>query len=130
MDDAHRIDYEAVLADLILRRDALDAGIAAVRKIIASGITQSKPIAHQGNGSVHRQPADFSELTIVDGAILYLRSINKPQTVKEIAEALRLGGYGFKTSNPDNTVGAILHRAATKKRGIEKIGKNLYRIKY
>ena len=134
------IDYAAVRTDLIARRDELDirrkeldAAIAAVEKIIVSGIAhslqaqtpssapQAKPDERQPDLSLvsPRPPASpdeiFKGMTIAEAAVMYLQSVQKSQTAREIAEALKRGGYVFQSKDPSNTVNAVLYRASGRK---------------
>jgi hypothetical protein len=122
------INYSAVRADLIARRDALDkrrkeldAAIAAVEAIQISTLAETM-LAQTPPATVY--PAEdkvFAKMTIVEGAFRFLTSKGSPQTARQITEALQHGGYEFgTTSNPSNTVNAVLHRASVK----EKLKKN------
>ena len=120
------IDYAAVRSDLIARRaelddrrKELDAAIAAVEKIIVSGIANtlaSPPPAPQEHAQSPKPLPDtiFREMTIVEASVMYLQSIKRPQNAKEIAEALKRGGYVFQSKDPSNTVNAVLYRASAK----------------
>lgn len=126
------IDYGAVRADLIarrndldLRRSELDAAISAVEKIMVSVISS---VSSSKGTDVESTPKDqmFRGLTIAKAAALYLQSSDqKQQTAKEIADALQRGGYVFSSKDPGNTVNAVLYRASA--RGLlKRVGAAIY----
>jgi hypothetical protein len=109
-----QIDPEAVLADLIAKRDALDGAIAAIRA--AYGLAQPAP---QGGSPVGRPidpssiPDDaFFGLSIGEAAKKYLGIMKRKQSIREIAEALDNGGLPHSSTNFFNTVATMLNRAA------------------
>jgi hypothetical protein len=131
-----KIDYAAVRADLIARRDELNSMIAGVEKLLGSGISSATvktgtptevadhPTDDSGVPSAFRADAFFG-MTIVEAAKKYLRAMKKPQTTAQITSALQGGGYLFGSTNAVNTVGAVLHRA-NNKGDVLKVGKGSY----
>jgi hypothetical protein len=128
------IDYGAVRADLVARRAELDerrreldGAIAAVEKILVSGIANA--MASRG-ATIYDQPSSagmFKDATIVEAARTYLKSTKNPQSARQIADALQRGGYVFGSENPPNTVNAVLYRASEK--GIlKRLGNAVYTL--
>jgi len=119
-DNELSVNYEAVLADLIARRDKLNAAIAAVEAIIGSGtavsvaVTGVSATASTGNvGTVAATPIEsdaFFNLSVPDATRKLLKMRKRPQSTQEIAAALEAGGVLHQSANFANTVGAVLAR--------------------
>lgn len=98
-----QIDYEAVLADLKARRDALDQAIAGIEQVLGK-TAGSGPIA-AGNGIVPTAPQDvmprsaFTGMKMPDAIKAYLRAVTRKQTPKQIADSLTQGGYHSTAKN-------------------------------
>ncbi len=113
---ADPIDYQSVLADLRVRRAALDQAISAIEGLILgeSGEVATAPtvqtVANNGSRAPSRQiePDTFYSLNILEASKKYLGMVGrKAQSTEQIAEALRAGGVQAKTGS----VAAILQRA-------------------
>jgi hypothetical protein len=137
--EAPSIDYQAVRADLIARRDELNAAIAAVERLLASNVSGpmvSAAIPIESNTKetnskvqpIHSQVQQdsFFGLTIVDAAAKYLKMMKKPQNVEQITDALQRGGYLFQTERPSKTVRAVMHREHSNNGDVVKVGKATY----
>lgn len=95
-------DYAGILADMEARRAALDTAIAGLRAAIAAGILGAFGEVQTGLTAVNTTatPAGLANLprgaflgkTATEAVKLYLSTIRKKQTNKEIAQALRDGG--------------------------------------
>jgi hypothetical protein len=111
--------YAAILADMEARRAALDTAIAGLRAAVAAGILgafgelQTSPTAL--NATV--APAGLADLprgaflgkTAREAIRLYLSTIRRKQTNKEIAQALQEGGLE-STGNFDKYITSALFR--------------------
>jgi len=107
------IDYNAVLADLKKKRDELDKAIAGIEVIIGlapnSGVQAAQPQPSLAANAPIPEDAFFG-MSIVEAANKYLQIKKKPQTTKQIAEALEAGGLTNQSGNFGNTVGSVLNR--------------------
>ena len=113
---ADRSHYEAVLADLILRRDEINSAIAALQRQMSSTIVQ--PTTLGGMYAIETftppaQPTLYKELTINQAAERFLRSIMRDQPINAIAKAIEQGGFKHKSKNFANTVRSSLVRDET-----------------
>lgn len=121
--------YDVVLADLIARRDQLNAAIAAI-EAAKSGNTgsiigaPSLPLP-AGGGSPQIRQDEFFNMTVLDAAKKYLGMMKRPQTARSVTDALVQGGYLFSSANPITTVAAILNRA-TNGGGVARVGKGTF----
>ena len=111
--------YATILADMEARRVALDTAIAGLRAAIAAGILgafgelQVSPAA----GNTAPSNAGFTDLprgaflgkTAREAIRLYLSTVRKKQTNKEIAQALQDGGLE-STGNFDKYITSALFR--------------------
>jgi hypothetical protein len=113
-------DYAAILADMELKRTALDAAIAALRSAMAAGIfgPVGESFTISPNGAITAIPSpSFADLprgaflgkTAPEAIRLYLGTIRRKQTNKEIAQALQDGGLE-SAGNFDNYVTSALFR--------------------
>jgi hypothetical protein len=117
--DKHIIlkDLEEELATVMAERNslskrqaALEKAVAGVRELISlSGgslpIPESKPLFSK---------TAFTNLGIVEGALKYLHLIGKPQTNREVFEALKQGGKTSGSTSFSDTVRATLLRELEK----------------
>lgn len=91
------IDYTAVLADLEQKRDGLDRAIAAIREIVATGggLSGGPPNGTPGKPAAAKEmrPDAFFNMKAPEAVRTYLGMVKRPQTVREIADALQLGGF-------------------------------------
>jgi len=119
------VNYEAVLADLIARRDQLNAAIEVIRPF-ANGalptVSQTQPAARPATV----QPDDFFGMTIVEASKKYLAMMKRPQSSPTIAEALNNGGYLFTSDSPVQTVNSLLNRSDKQGGDIVRVGKGMF----
>ena len=116
--DMKAIDYSVILADLYAKRAALDAAIAGI--IAASGGSVTLPEGIPSLPGVPGQQADRQPTELPRGAFLgkslpaavklYLYSVMKKQTIKEIATALREGGVESTSDNFESVITGCLNR--------------------
>lgn len=109
--DIPAIDYNAVLVDLRKKRDEIDKAICGIEIILGltpSASPTSTPQAH----SNHIAEDAFFGLSIAEAAKKFLNIKKKPQTTKQIAEALTAGGLQNASGNFGNSVGSVLNRNA------------------
>jgi hypothetical protein len=99
---------------LTKRQTALEKTIAGIRDLISL------------NGGTVPTPADsrpqfprnaFADMGTVDAAIKYLRIIKKPQTNREVVDALILGGKKSDAKSVSDTIRITLLREADKPSG-------------
>jgi hypothetical protein len=112
------INYKTVLADLIARRDKLDAAISAIQEFVGNGTpTPSAPI--KSTVTVSRE---YRGMTIADAAIKFLKTAGSPQSTGIIAEALRLGGINSNSKSMYRTLYNTLNSRMDKHQDITKEG--------
>ena len=114
--------YEAVLADLIGKRDEIDAAIEVVRKvreIVRGNVGLGIAMANGGllGDSEDIQSDSFFGLTIADAAVKFLSkwANRKAQSTNVIIDALERGGL---KKSKYTTVYSILTRRAKKERDV------------
>jgi hypothetical protein len=74
-------------------------------------------------------PTEFAKAGIAEAAVMLIKRANRPLHVKDIAGALKAGGYTFKTDNPMGSIAPVLYMAAkNSKHGLVNKGKNTYSI--
>lgn len=117
------LDYVTFIADLEAKRALLDSAIASLKAAVASGaigpvsgsmessgLSVGTSLFH--NGEI---PAGaFLRKSIPEAARLYLSTVKKKQTTKEIADALLEGGMETNAKNFEVTVGTGLYRVSNK----------------
>lgn len=79
--------YSVVLADLEAKKAELEAAIAAIKNVIATG--GGAPI---GGGPSKTGPSDFLGMSIPDAAKLHLSRVRQKKSTQEIIDALTAGG--------------------------------------
>ncbi len=107
------IDYAAVLKDLESRKAVLEAMIANTRQLL--GLVAS-PVSATTTGE-GGEPEDlrghpFLGMSIGEAAKKYLTMVKQKQTVKQIADALEIGGLHHVSSNFPATVATMVNRYA------------------
>lgn len=113
------VDYAAVIADLESKIAVLQAALASL-KAIAGGALEKLSAIPTGAGGLGDGPEPL-ELpkgallgkTLPDAIKLYLGSVKKKQTNKQIADALREAGVESKGSNFYGLIGGALFRLKT-----------------
>ncbi|HYC91943.1 MAG TPA: hypothetical protein VEO54_22210 [Thermoanaerobaculia bacterium] len=100
-----RIDE--VLAGLQEERQRLRAELAEVEQAIASleGAEESQP---------------YARLNVYEAAAHYLARAGEPKTAREIADALRAGGFNTRSTRFANTITTMLRRGAPRGLGIRR----------
>ena len=115
------IDYAAVLADLLARRDSLDKAIEAVRPLAGQAAVKTA-----NNSDIEIRNDSFFGLSVPDAARKLLSMKRKPLTPAEIAESLEAGGMTHSSASFVNSVGSVLHRAAKSESGIVLVKRGQY----
>jgi hypothetical protein len=89
------VDYEAVLADLKARRQALDTAIAAIEALAAGALTPPSvlPGTDAKGSTVHVRPGSFHLMSVPEAIMKYLGMVNEPRTPNDIVAALNEGGH-------------------------------------
>lgn len=130
------IDYEKLLAELLEERANLDRMINWVR--LRLGRTDAEPIAATGEPSttpaaIRRFPRlptlatdAFFRMSVSEAIKAYLAFAKKPQTAREITDALIAGGLTFKAKNLYQTVFPTLSRMAKETGEIAKLKDNTW----
>ena len=121
-DQNQDIDYAAVLADLLARRDALDKAIEAVRPLAGQTATKSTT----PNVGVEIKSDSFFGLSIPDAIRKLLNMKKKPLTPAEVANYLEEGGVTHSSVNFVNTVGSVLSRLAKSEVSIVQVKRGQY----
>lgn len=113
----NQIDYEAVLADLLSRRKAIDAAIEGIRQVsgisMANGeitVDLSTPPAPKPQNANCLQSDSFFNMSVSDAVYKYLEVMKRPQTLKVIGEALERGGLVHQSSNFSATIHTAIAR--------------------
>jgi hypothetical protein len=111
-------DLASIIKDLMARRAALDAAITNLQA--ASGAVITAPDGTMGTPLLSSAGADSQPTELPRGAFLnkslpaavklYLSSVVKKQTIKEIATALREGGVESTSDNFEGVITGCLHR--------------------
>lgn len=111
------IDYVKVLADLEAKRDALNSAIEGIRKLLnvnaqmlPDGTVQT--ITPQLTNGEELRSDTFFGLSLRDAIKKYLAIKKKPQSYREIADALEEGGFQHSSKKLSNTVNTTLGRMA------------------
>ena len=125
------IDYKAVLADLIAKRDALNQSIAGIsallgqssgdlpKSVAADAGTKPGPVASSGRVDEHT----FFGMAIGDAVLKFLGMVKKPQSIQEIMEALNAGGLTHSSKNFYNTVYTSIKRREDQEGDIIQVNK-------
>jgi hypothetical protein len=106
------VDYEAVLADLEAKRNELDTAISTIRRILGKPI---EPRNRPDSSKKEEAPAllghEYFGMGVGEAAKKYLEAIRRPQSVKEIADALEKGGVNTTAKNFYSNVYTALTRS-------------------
>lgn len=115
------MNYEAVLAWLEAKRAAADKAIAGIKEMMGleKGEVPGGPIKPIEIGNIAEDA--FLNLSIGDAARKYLGMVRKAQTVGQICEALKRGGFHSTSKNFVTTVYSVLARQ-------EKAGGDVVRV--
>lgn len=122
MNEANQIDYNAVLADLLERREKLDQAIAGIRLMLGQS---AEAAAANGNanatGKIDRLdqiPSDaFFQMSVLDAIIKLLGLMKQPMAAKDIVAGVQRGGLISTSKNFYSTVFTALSRSDAKANG-------------
>jgi hypothetical protein len=105
--EAELAQVDAMIEELYAKQDALKEIIAGLKKLVNvnDGTTKSMTVVPK-----HA----YKEKTIVEAAEMYLRTVNTPQTNRELVSGLERGGKTGGTNFTD-TVRSVLLRHMTLK---------------
>jgi len=119
------IDYSAVLVDMKIKRDSLNAAIENMERwlgVSAAGEENTRTV-HSGRSATELQSDSFFGLSIPEAVEKYLKIVKNKRTTNDIVEALERGGIVHNSKNFRNTVSTALYREDAKPNGnIAKIG--------
>jgi len=91
------VDYHAVLKDLESRKLELETMIEGVRKILAQqGAPVTRTLKHE---VIRRGAEDPGRSTIAEVARTFLASTGRPQTTRQVAEAVVNAGFQTGSKN-------------------------------
>ena len=125
-------DYEKLLAELLEERANLDRMINWVRTRLGrtdteQPATQVSPSASLGPMRGNRIATDaFFRMTVSEAIKAYLNIAKKPQSAREITDALIAGGLTFKAKNLYQTVFPTLSRMANETGEVAKLKDNTW----
>lgn len=121
------INYDAVLADLLAKREQLDKAIEAIKSYSGKNNPASIKDASNGGVDIDLRSDTFFGMTIPDAARKLLGMKRKPLNAPEVAKYLDDGGFSHTSANFANTVGSVLNRMAnTESGGIAKVGRGQF----
>lgn len=106
-------NYEAVLNDMIARRDKLNAAIEAIRGMLGISAESAAADGSMPKGvpaPVSISTDSFFKMSIPDATIKFLKMARKPQSTREIADALERGGMTHTSQDFTQTVGSVINR--------------------
>ena len=122
------INYRLVLADLIARRDRLNASINTIREILGespqvqtTGVvlpnlaTTASALDLQTAGSP--PPLPYARMTIKDACVAALRLAGGKQKTRTIADSIKVGGVSSQSSDPYRSVYNALDNESKKDGG-------------
>jgi len=119
--NAETVNYEAVLADLEAKREALDNAIAAIRMLVGQGQGVGLP-TERGYSDPTSIPSDaFFQMSIPDAIRKYLGIAKRPRSIRDISEALEHGGLTTQSKSLYNTTATALSRMSGKEGGVVKV---------
>lgn len=124
-----KANYEAVLADLIARRDDLNMAIKAIQTTmgISNGtVTISTAPNPKGEQETEIRRDAFFSMSIPDAAKKFLAMSKGVKSTTEIAVALERGGMTHSAGNFTNSVGSILHRLDSSNGEIVRVGRGTW----
>jgi hypothetical protein len=122
MNDA--TDYTKILDEMLAEREQLNQMIEWLKRRIGRPdagsptvqITKAEPMRFP------RLAADaFFRMTVSEAIKAYLNIAKRPQTAREITDALKAGGLTFKAKNLYQTVFPTLSRMATETKEVDKL---------
>ena len=102
-------DYPSVLADLRAKRNELDELITGLERVAGAAATEDRG---EGGGPV---PSDaFFNMTTAKAIPACLSMSQRPQTTKQVADALESGGFIHESKSLYNMIYTALGREARK----------------
>lgn len=105
------IDYTSVLADLIEKRDRLNAAINGIQAMLGiQGLASTPSTATKPENSQELGEGAFLGMSIADAAKKLMAARRKNMRTEEIYNELKAGGLVFSGDSPVNSVGSVLNR--------------------
>jgi hypothetical protein len=131
-DESQRFDpYEAVIADLKLKREQIDKTIQALESVrggpVSGGSASIDAAPSTAPNSIG--PGAFLGMSIPEAAKMLLRIRRQPLSNPEIVAGFKAGGFILGSKDPVNTVGAVLTRRANEAGDIVKVGRGTFGLK-
>ncbi len=125
--------YEAVIADLVAKRDEMDRAIAFLSGVRAlqGGVPLSVGVAASPNSDngIVETAGMFLGMSIVDAAKKLLAMRKRTMGNVEIAREIQAGGLVLSGKDPVNVVGSVLTRRFNDTGDIVKVGRGIWGLK-
>ena len=104
-----------VLAELRLEEERLTAELGRIRRAIEALEEVSNPLAEEwesndGPSPAPASPRPYAMLDLYSATYAYLTTVDTPQTARQIADALRAGGFKTHSRRFSATVRTMLRR--------------------
>jgi hypothetical protein len=97
----------ALLAELNAVRSTLEDLVLRTEIEPAHGVAEQKSHAPTSSGT-----RDFSDMTLTDAVMEYLREMKEPETPAEISSALMAAGIEFHSDDPARSIRHVLRKRA------------------
>lgn len=120
--------YEAVIADLLAKREQIDQTIALLTGLRGGAQAPINYGALPENG-VTETAGMFLGMSIVDAAKKLLGMRKRTMGNSEIARELQAGGLVFSGKDPVNVVGSVLTRRFNDAGDVVKVGRGIWGLK-
>ena len=123
------VDYAKVLADLIRRREQLDAAIRAISEIVGQDAPAGPGLPKPERPRSVTAPGAFAGMSLEEAAKAHLRSVSGSRTTAQIEQALRAGGVKSTAKSFYNSVYSVLRRESLSPESeIEKAGRSRWKL--
>ncbi|MDD4617150.1 MAG: winged helix-turn-helix domain-containing protein [Alphaproteobacteria bacterium] len=119
--------YEAVLADLLSKKDQIDKAIQAIELVRGSSYVSASSAGTQT--SYADAPGAFLGMSIAEATKKLLLSTRKQMNNAEILAALKKGGMVMNSADPINTLGAVLTRRYKENGDIVRVDRGTWGLK-
>jgi hypothetical protein len=115
---------DAVLAGLREQQAKLATELARVERAIAALEGSLDGSAPATAAAAAPPPKPYTTLTLYQATVHYLRSVKEPRTARQIAEALRAGGFRTRSARLSAIVATMLGREEARRAGIRRTRDN------
>jgi hypothetical protein len=111
---------DVVLEGLREQREKLALELARVDRAIAALEGSLDGSAPAIAASAAPPPKPYAQLTLYQATVHYLRSVSEPRTARQIADALRAGGFRSRSRRLSAIVATMLGREEARHAGIRR----------